>query len=217
MRLWVFLVCSALLVAARQGSLWQHRRSADTISSIHWINPFVMWKCHWHFIIVWFWSNNMCTHCMCTCDVWQIAYCIPCQSRVLLSLPSSVNEAFEGLDRSAFVQSLVLIQVTIFNEFSLGSGATLFFFLLQNIFEWQLSWSPLPEIFFLSHVPLFAVQGAWLLKGIRKTLIDRACLPNFWSNRFVLFPFFPGKEQETDKTTSYHMITHWFAIFPCIM
>ena len=105
MRLWVFLVCSALLVAARQGSLWQHRRSADSISSIHWINPFVMWKCHWHFIIVWFWSNNMCTHCMCTCDVWQIAYCIPCQSRVHLSLPSSVNEAFEGLDRSAFVQS----------------------------------------------------------------------------------------------------------------
>ena len=102
----LFLVCSALLVAARQGSLWQDRRSADTISSIHWINPFVMWRCHWHFIIVWFWSNNLCTHCMCTCDVWQSAYCIPCQSKVHLSLPSNVNQAFEGLDRSAFVQSL---------------------------------------------------------------------------------------------------------------
>ena len=41
MRLWVFLVCSALLVAARQGSLWQHRRSADTISSIHALDQFI--------------------------------------------------------------------------------------------------------------------------------------------------------------------------------
>ena len=61
MRLWVFLVCSALLVAARQGSLWQHRRSADTISSIHWINPFAMWRCHWHFIIVWLFEQYVYT------------------------------------------------------------------------------------------------------------------------------------------------------------
>ena len=160
----------------------------------------------------------MCTHCMCTCDVWQNAYCIPCQSRVHLSLPSSVNQAFEGLDRSAFVQSLVLIQVTIFNEFSLGSGATLFFFLLQNIFEWQLSWSPLPEIFFLSHVPLFAVHGSCLLKGSGKHwLTGPVCQICEVKDLFFNFSFFPGRGQMTDKTTSYHRITRWFPTLPRVI
>ena len=64
----------------------------------------------------------------------------------------------------------------------------------------QLSWIPLPEIFFLSHVPLFAVHGFWLLKGIRKTLIDRASLPNLWSKIFFLnFPFFQGESKWQTK------------------